>query len=72
MTAPPGRYTIVTNEGGITMTEAALAALMERLNGVMVLAIVSIGLNMLMTGLVIAALIMAVIYFARRSRRGED
>ena len=54
------------------MTEADLAALMERLNGVMVLAIVSIGLNMLMTGLVIAALIMAVIYFARRSRRGED
>ena len=54
------------------MTEAALAALMERLNGVMVLAIVSMGLNMLMIGLVIAALIMAVIYFARRSRRSED
>lgn len=54
------------------MTEAAIVALAERMNGVMVLAIVSIGLNMLMTGLVIAALIMAIIYFARRSRRGED
>ena len=54
------------------MSESATAALIEKMNGVMVLSIVSIGLNMLMTGLVIAALIMCIIYLARKNKRQDD
>ena len=54
------------------MSESAAAALIEKMNGVMVLSIVSIGLNMLMTGLVIAALIMCIIYLARKNKRQDD
>ena len=54
------------------MSESAAAALIEKMNGVIVLSIVSIGLNMLMTGLVIAALIMCIIYLARKNKRQDD
>lgn len=58
--------------GGELMSESAAAALIEKMNGVMVLSIVSIGLNMLMTGLVIAELIMCIIYLARKNKRQDD
>ena len=54
------------------MSESAVAALIEKMNGVMVMAIVSMGLNMLMAGLIIAALIMCIIYLARKNKQCDD
>ena len=58
--------------GGELMSESAAAALIEKINDVIVLSIVSIRLTMLMTGLVIAALIMSIIYLARKNKRQDD
>lgn len=54
------------------MSEVMLTSLIEKMNGVMILSIVSIGLNMLVTGLTIAALIMCIIYLARKNKRNRD
>ncbi len=54
------------------METSAIAALTEKINAVMILSIVSIGMNILLTGLVIAALIVGIVYIARKNkRRGE-
>ena len=57
------------------MTEATAgisSAMADMLSNVMVLSIVSIGLNIFMICLVIAALIMAIIYLARKNRHVDD
>lgn len=54
------------------MEASALAALTEKINAVMILSIVSIGMNILLTGLVISALIVGIVYIVRKNnRRGE-